>query len=289
MPLLTELFNRPSGQPFVVCDISPPRAGDAESLEDLSSLKPDMFAAAYNPGKGVSANSAFVAAWMEMNTLIPTLFMLATRDMNRIDAQSILLGSHLFGLRNVVSVMGDKFSEEDANECLGNYHLPATEMIRSIKQMNQGYDFRGRSLRRRTNLCVGSTINLSRDLDREVTLTLKKDLAGSDFFITQPLYRASQAVAFMEKYEELTGGKLTTPIVWGIQMMIPGGISFAEVPYWVTRDLSRSRGAVDIAMEVIRDFVASGFQAFYIVPPIHVGGARDYGSAAALLEGINAG
>lgn len=288
MPLLTELFNRPSGRPFVVCDISPPRAGNVEFLEDLTSLKPDMFSVAYNPGKGVSANSAFVAAWMEMNTLIPTLFMLATRDMNRIAAQSILLGSHLFGLRNVVSVMGDKFSGKDANECLGNYHLPVTEMIGSIKQMNQGYDFRGRSLRSRTDLCVGSTIDLSRDLDREINLTLKKDLAGSDFFITQPLYRASQAVAFMEKYEESTGGKLTTPIIWGIQMMIPGGISFAEVPYWVTRDLSQSREGVDIALEVIRDFMASGLHAFYIVPPIHIGGARDYTSAAALLEGINA-
>ena len=286
MPLLTELYRQPSGKPFVVCDISPPKTGDADLFKDLTLLKPDMFAVAYNPGKGVSASSAFVAAWMEMNTLTPTLFMLATRDMNRMAAQSILLGAHLFGLRNVVSVMGDKFLRKDANECLGNYNLPATEMIRSIKQMNQGYDFRGRSLLSRTNLCVGSTIDLSRDLDREINLTQKKNLAGSDFFITQPLYKASQAVEFMEKYEETTGGKLTTPIIWGIQIMTPGGISFAEVPDWVSKDLSRSREGIDIALQVIRDFMSSGLRAFYIVPPIHIGGARDYGSAAALVEMI---
>ena len=102
MPTLIELLKRSENRNFIVCDFSPPNGGNSELLSESSVLTPDMFSVAYSPGKSVRVNPVMVSHWLQNNCKIPSIFTLATRDMNKGALQGILLGAQLLGLDNVV-------------------------------------------------------------------------------------------------------------------------------------------------------------------------------------------
>ena len=86
-----------TGRPGFICDFSPPRSGNvAEACR--ADLPADFISVAYNPGRAVCTNSAMLAATIRQETGKGTIFTLATRDMNRLAIQSLLLGAQILGL-----------------------------------------------------------------------------------------------------------------------------------------------------------------------------------------------
>ena len=281
---ITELIAQPRSRPFIVLDFSPPRGGIPHLLSHASSLTPDLFSIAYNPGKSVRANPIMVAHWIQNNTGIPAVFTLATRDMNKGALQGILLGAQLLGLNNVVSVMGDELSSSEQLSQKTISDFTASGFVNSIKRMNIRVDFRDRFLRHPTGFCVGATIDLSRDWSGEIPLTRKKVTAGADFFLSQPVFDTSQPRKFMESYFKETGCRLEIPVMWGIQVKVQDSVSLAPVPDWVHEDLQRGRSGFEIALQIISEHTEYGFDTFYLVPPILRGGTRDYESAQAVMD-----
>ena len=110
----------------------------------------DFISVAYNPGRAVRANSAMLAASIRHETGRETVFTLATRDMNRLALQSLMLGAQMLGLENVVVVQGDPFNERDRSLTKPADDYRPTELIAGIRAMNEGMDFRGSSLREPT-------------------------------------------------------------------------------------------------------------------------------------------
>ena len=273
-------------RPLFICDFSPPRGADPALLEPSRTLDADFISIAYNPGRSTRLNPVIAAHWIQQNAGRQAIFTLATRDMNRLAVQSLLLGAQLLGLENLIVVRGDDFTSRDLALVRGVNDLRPTELLVSISDMNRGVDFRGQNLRSPTDFCVGSTIDLARGMDQEVRLTRRKVEAGAQFFVSQPTFHPEEPQRFLSRYAEQYGGKLSPPIFHGIQVMAPDGVVLGNVPQWVTDDLSAGRPGSDIALQVLGEFADAGFRSIYLVPPILRGGRRDYDAAQEVLEAI---
>ena len=265
------------GRPGFICDFSPPRSGSvSEALR--ADIPADFISVAYNPGRAVRANSVMLAAAIRRETGKETIFTLATRDLNRLAIQSLLLGAQMLGIENVVVVQGDRFGDRERALLAVNGYRP-TELIAGIRAMNEGLDFRGSKLREPTSFCIGATFDLGRGIDAETALAVRKVEAGADFLVSQPIFDPDDALRFRESYERQSGETLSVPVFYGLQILEPGGVLFSSVPDGVRAELDAGRSGVDIAVELHGRFRDAGLRNVYLVPPIRQGGARDYDAA----------
>ena len=270
-----------TGRAAFICDYSPPRSGspgDAPAPPEGS----DFVSAAYNPGRAVRVNSVAMAAVLRNQHNAEPIFTLATRDMNRLALESMLLGAQALGLENVIVAAGDPFGPHETATTVGDYR--ATELIAAIAKLNAGLDYRGRSLRAATDFCIGATVDMGRGIEEEAALAARKAHAGAHFLITQPVYDPLDVERFADAYTNSTAGAPPLPVFYGVGLMEPGGVSFANVPEWVNDDLSTGRSGVDIAVQVWEGLRAAGVRDCYLVPPIRRSGARDYRAAREFLE-----
>ena len=285
MAKVTEVYAASSG-PVVLCDCTPPRSADPTALDAVGAVGADFACVAYNPGKLPRADSVAAALAIKARTGTDVVFNLATRDMNKIAVQSRLLGAQMLGLENVVVLQGDRFSPEEAERVKAVNDYTPTSLIASAAAMNDGLDYRGSKLRGATSLCIGASFDLARDLDREVALTQRKVDAGAHFLIAQPIYDLDVRHAFLDAYERSTATPLDLPVFWGLQVLDKDGIVLGNVPPEMRQQLDEGRPGVDIAIELLRQFVGDGVRGVYLVPPILRGGARDYEAARQVLASV---
>ena len=204
--------------------------------------------------------------------------------MNRLAAQSYLLGAQLLGLDNVVVARGDSFSGRDAGLVPDVADYRPTQLIAAISEMNQGRDFRGRQLDSPTDFSVGATLDLGQDLGRQARLAGRKVEAGAGFLVTQPIYTPGDAARFLEAYEEVNRQVCPVPIYWGLQMLESGSVAFGSVPSRIKEESEAGRSGVEIALEVYGRFREAGMWNIYLLPSILPGGDRGYEAAQDFLE-----
>ena len=93
-----------TGHSSIMCDFSPPRSGEP-NIVTQAQIDANLILVAYNPGKAVRTSSPMLAAAIQQSGK-DTVFTIATRDMNKLAVQSLLLGAQTLGLQNVVVVQG---------------------------------------------------------------------------------------------------------------------------------------------------------------------------------------
>ena len=270
-----------SGTPAFICDYSPPRSGRPEDVPAPPEAA-NFISAAYNPGRAVRMNSVSTAAVLRDRYHADPIFTLATRDMNRLALESMLLGAQGLGLENVIVVAGDPFGSRDTAAAVNDY-LP-TELIAAIAGLNAGSDHRGGNLRAPTDFCIGATVDLGRGIEREAALAARKIAAGAHFLITQPVFDPEDVRRFADAYAIASGESVGVPVFYGVGVMEPDGISFANVPNWVTSDMDSGRSGVDIALQIWDVLHTAGANDCYLVPPIRRSGARNYADASRFLQ-----
>ena len=278
---VTDHGSAATGRPAFICDYSPPRSGRPEDVP-APPANADFVSVAYNPGRAVRVNSVPMAAVLRDQHGADPIFTLATRDMNRLALESLLLGAQALGLQNVIAVAGDPFGPRDAAMPVNDYR--ATELIAAVANLNDGLDHRGRSLRAPTDFCIGATVDLGRGIERESRLAVRKIASGAHFLITQPVFDPDDVGRFADACAGVSGEALAVPVLYGVGLMEPDGVSFASVPQWVTNDLANGRSGVDIALEVWAGLLAAGVRDCYVVPPIRRSGARNYAAAREFIQ-----
>ena len=278
MVKVTDSCFESTGHTSIICDFSPPRSGDPGAVEQAQ-LDVDFISVAYNPGRAVRTNSAMLAAAI-LRSGKDTVFTLATRDMNKLALQSQLLGAQMLGVENVVVVQGDPFNERDRTMVASVNDYQPTGLIAAIAQMNQGQDFRDANLRKATDFCVGAAMDLSRGIEEEARLAVRKVQAGAQFLITQPIFDVDDVARFWELY----GDHAAVPIYFGLQILERDGVIFSSVPGSVRSELEGGRSGVDIALELYQVFQQARLNNIYLMPPIKRGGARNYEAAKEFLS-----
>ena len=282
---ITEGCFEATGHTSVICDFSPPRSGDPEVVEQAQ-IDADFISVAYNPGRAVRTNSAMLAAAIQRSGK-DAVFTLATRDMNKLALQSQLLGAQMLGLQNVVVVQGDPFGQQDQTRVasVNDYH--PTGLIAAISQMNLGVDFKEGPLRAPTDFCIGATVDLSRGIEEEAQLAVRKVNAGAEFLITQPIFDVDHVARYRESFGYHAGKAGTLPIYFGLQILEQDGVLFSSVPESVRGELEGGRSGVDIALELYQKFQEARLNNIYLMPPIKRGGARNYEAAKEFLNKIS--
>ncbi len=284
MAKVTDRCYEQTGRAAFICDFSPPRTGEADPLRQAA-IDADFISVAYNPGRAVRVNSAMLAAAIKNQVGKDTVFTLATRDMNLLALQSLLLGAQVLGLENVAIVRGDPLSDRDLSLFREAGDLKPTELIAAVTQMNRGLDFRGSRLRAPTDFCVGGTMDLGRGIESEARLARRKVQAGAQFFITQPIFDPQDAARLYGAYAA-AGEDLTVPVFFGLQVLEKDGVLFSTVPDRMLADLESGQSGVDIALELFHAFQQAGLHNVYLVPPIRRGGARGYDAAQEFLRQV---
>ena len=281
MSKVTELCSAVAGRAAFICDYSPPRSGRLEDIP-VPPDNVDFVSVAYNPGRAVRVNSVAMAATLRDQHGADPIFTLATRDMNRLALESLLLGAQALGLENVIVVAGDPFGPRDVAAPVNDYH--STALIAAIANLNQGVDHRERPLRAATDFCIGATVDLGRGAEREARLAVRKVDAGAHYLITQPVFDPYDVGRFADAYAHVSGRKLAVPVFYGVGLMETDGVSFARVPSWVSDGLDNGRSGVDIALQVWSALQSAGVGDCYVVPPIRRSGARNYAAAREFIQ-----
>ena len=281
MAKVVDRVHAQTGRPAFICDYSPPRSGRPEDVP-APPHSADFVSAAYNPGRAVRMNPVAAATVLRDHHAADPIFTLATRDMNRLALESLLLGAHALGLQNVIVVAGDPFGPRDTATPVYDYR--PTELIAAIANLNSGSDHRGSNLRAATDFCIGATVDLDRGIESEARLAIRKVAAGANFLITQPVFDPDDVGRFVDAYAQACGQPLTAPVFYGVGVMEPDGVSFANVPQWVTDELAAGRPGVEIAFQVWEALQQAGAQDCYLVPLIRRSGARDYTAAQEFLS-----
>jgi 5,10-methylenetetrahydrofolate reductase len=272
------------GVVLFIADCTPPRSGDSSFVNRVQVMDVEFVCVAYNPGKLVRADPVVTAYNIKERLGRDVVFNIATRDMNKIALGSSLLGAHMLGLENVIVVQGDDFTVTESDRVSAVNDFTATGLLRSVRDMNEGLDYRGLPLRIPTDLCLGATLDTGRNLHKEALLTLRKVQSGAEYFITQPIYSISDRKRFLDEYERITVGPVHFPVFWGIQVLHKDGIFLGQVSEEAMTDLEKGRPGTDIAVELIQALKDVGVHGIYIIPPILRGGVRDYDAAQRVVE-----
>ena len=288
-----------SGGFAISVEMDPPRGLATHKLLAGASLLADAGADVINVADSPMARMR-MSAWAVCDVVqrkvgVETTLHFPTRGRNLLRVQGDLLAAHALGIRNVFVVMGDPTAIGDYPEAMDNYDLVPSGLIKLIKQgFNAGVDHSGTSIGQPTSFFVGAALNLCPpDVETEIKNLHRKIKAGTDFFITQPIYRAEDGPSLLKRYEAKYG-KLNRPILAGILPLVNvrhASFLHNEVPGIFIPDEARKRieeagesGAqvgVELAVDLIQQ-IKSWANGVYIMPQFH-----KFDMVAEIIEEVN--
>lgn len=209
---------------------------------------------------------------------IEPIVHVACRDRNLIGQQSHLMGLHALGINQILVVTGDPARVGDLPGASSVFDVSSFELIRMVKQLNEGVAFSGRPMKDKARFVVGAAFNPHvRHLETAVARLERKVEAGADFIMTQPVYDAETLEAVYEATRHVP-----VPIFIGIMPLTgPRNAEFLhnEVPgIKISRSIlerikkfdgvrAREEG-VRIAKELTEEAVKY-FNGIYLITPFH--------------------
>lgn len=204
------------------------------------------------------------------------LVHIACRDRNLIGTQSHLMGLHAVGIDHVLAITGDPARFGDLPGASSVYDVTSFQMIRMIKQLNEGAAFSGRPLKEKAAFLVGTALNPNvKHLHKAIERLEKKIEAGADYAMTQPVYDPELIVRLHEATKHLP-----IPIFLGIMPFTSGRNAeylHNEVPGITLSDDVRRRMAglegeagrkvsLEISKELL-DVAMERFNGIYLMTP----------------------
>lgn len=264
----------------VIVELDPPRDLSIDKfMEGAAALKEagvDALTMADN-SLAVTRMSNLALGYLLRDKLgLRPLVHIACRDRNLIGTQSHMMGLDAVGISHVLAVTGDPAKFGDLPGSSSVYDLTSFEIIRMIKQLNEGIAFSGKPLKQKANFVVGAAFNPNvKHLDKAVQRLERKIEAGADYIMTQPIYDP----ALIREVHDATK-HLHIPIFLGIAPLASGGNAeylHNEVPGIRLSDEVRSRMAglrgeegramgVQIAKELL-DETLPYFNGIYLMTP----------------------
>src|SRR5262249_16335547 len=133
-----------------------------------------------NPRARARMSGLMASATIERVVGLETIPHLTPRDSSIAGLESLLLGAHAEGIRNVLAVTGDPPEAGDYPGANGVYEIDSIGLTRMITSMNAGEDYNGREIDAPTSFFVGVAVNpAADDLDYELERFERKLEAGA--------------------------------------------------------------------------------------------------------------
>lgn len=264
----------------VIVELDPPRDLDISKFmlgaEALKKAGADALTMADNSLAVTRMSNMALGHLVQERVGLRPLIHIACRDRNLIGTQSHLMGLDALGIDHVLAVTGDPAKFGDLPGSSSVYDLTSFEIIRMIKQLNDGIAFTGKPLKQKARFVVGAAFNPNvRHLDKAVERLERKVASGADYIMTQPVYDAE----LLCKIHEKTRG-LGVPIFIGIMPLASGrnaeylhnevpGIQLSDDVLRRMKGLEKEEGrrmGVEIAKELL-DAAMPLFNGIYLITP----------------------
>ncbi|KQL50116.1 homocysteine methyltransferase [Brevibacillus choshinensis] len=189
------IVERVKTEKTVIVEFDPPRDLDADAFLDgcceLHRAGADAITLADNSLATVRMSNMALGALMKSRHGIDPLLHIACRDRNLIGQQSHLMGLHALGIDQILVITGDPSRFGDLPGATSVFDVTSFDLIRMVKQLNEGVSFAGRPLKQKAQFIVGAAFNPNvRQIDAAIARLEKKVEAGADYIMTQPVYDA---------------------------------------------------------------------------------------------------
>jgi methionine synthase / methylenetetrahydrofolate reductase(NADPH) len=206
------------GEFVVSVQVDPPLGANPEALIETARAVRDSGRAQFvdvndNPRARARMSGIMAAVAIERFTGVETIPHLTPRDMTITGLESILLGAHAEGVRNILAVTGDPPEAGDYPGTGAVYDVDAIGLVELIVKLNSGEDWHGRAIDAPTSFFPGVAVNpTADDLGLEAERFHRKVAAGARFAMTQILFDLEPLEAFQERL----GGAWPVPVLAGV-------------------------------------------------------------------------
>lgn len=171
---------------------APKHLQTAEYLKGVQALKDvgvDAVTLADNSLASPRICNTAIATVIKQDIGLRSLVHMTCRDRNLIGLQSHLMGLHTLGMHEILAITGDPTKIGDFPGATSVFDVTSFDLIKLIKQCNEGLSFSGKSLKEPTNFTVAAAFNPNvPHLDRAIKRLERKVECGADYFLTQPVY-----------------------------------------------------------------------------------------------------
>jgi methionine synthase / methylenetetrahydrofolate reductase(NADPH) len=220
-------------------------------------------------------NALMVSGAIERATGLETVPHLTTRDSTVLGIESLLLGAHAEGVRNVLAITGDPPEVGDYPGSQGVYEIDSIGLTEMIAALNRGEDFNGRPIDAPTAFFPGVAVNpTTDDLQLEADRFRAKVEAGARFAMTQIVFDLDA----LDRFAEVIGG-WPVPVIAGIFPLTSYRLALRlhnEVPGIIVPDLLQAAlddagaGAAQVGMSHARKLLEAArdrCDGVYVVAP----------------------
>ncbi len=270
-----------AGEWVISVQLDPPLGGNSAGLVEVATAIAQSGQVGWvdindNATARAGMSSLMVSAAIERQAGIETIPHLTTRDWSVMGLESMLLGAHAEGVRNVLAITGDPPEVGDYPGSRGVYEIDAIGLTQLMTNLNRGEDFNGRPIDAPTSFFYGVAVNPTPDdLDVELERFQQKLDAGAKFAMTQIVYDLDSVDAFAER----VGGKWPIPLLIGIMPLTSHRLALRlhnEVPGIIVpqylQDALESAGsnAADVGFAHARELIAAAREkasGVYVVAP----------------------
>ncbi|HYX85485.1 MAG TPA: bifunctional homocysteine S-methyltransferase/methylenetetrahydrofolate reductase [Gaiellales bacterium] len=268
------------GEFVLSVELDPPKGGNPERLVQAArrlaeSGHVDVFDVNDNPLARARMNALVASALLEQQVGLETIPHVTPRDATIRGIESMLLGAHAVGIRNVLAVTGDPPPSGDPHGSEAVYEVDAIGLTRLLARLNSGVDYAGKSIDAPTSFHVGVAVNpTADDLAHELERFREKVAAGARFAMTQVLFDRVQLEHFLAEL-----GAPPVPLIVGVWPVRSHALALRlhnEVPgitipaHVLDRLEAAGAGAAREGMAVARDLLAATRDlaaGAYLVPP----------------------
>ena len=266
---------------WVTCvELDPPKGGNYQGMLQVARTLKDSGQVGLvdindNPMARARANALMASVAIERDCGIETIPHVTPRDTSVMGLESLLLGAHAEGVRNILSVTGDPPEIGDYPGSRGVYEVDSIGLSQVVSRLNQGEDFNGKGIDAPTSFFLGVAVNPSADdLELELDRFRQKVEAGARFAMTQALFD----LAYLDRFEELLGG-WPVPILVGIfyvrshqlAVRLHNEVPGIVVPEPVQRRLEQAgSNAAAVGLALARELYAGAREkaaGVYLIPP----------------------
>ncbi len=215
----TELARRlRDGERVVSVQVDPPLGANPEALIATARAVRDSGKAQFvdvndNPRARARMSGIMASVAIERLAGVETIPHLTPRDTTIAGLESLLLGAHAEGVRNVLAVTGDPPETGDYPGTHTVYEVDAIGLVELVAKLNRGEDWHGRAIDAPTSFHPGVAVNpTADDLGLEAERFHRKVAAGARFAMTQLLFGLEPLEAFRERL----GGTWPVPLLVGV-------------------------------------------------------------------------
>jgi homocysteine S-methyltransferase len=202
----TELERLLAAGEFVVSvQLDPPLGGSLAGLVEAATAVRESGLAQVvdlndNPRARARMSGLMASVAIQHAAEIEVVPHLTPRDSTIAGLESLLLGAHASGVRNVLAVTGDAPEQGDYPGSGSVYDVDSIGLVELMTRLNEGVDFHGRAIDAPTSFFPGVAVNpTADDLEVEAERFRRKVEAGARFAMTQVLFDLTYLESFLER------------------------------------------------------------------------------------------